>query len=104
MTTLTVCRSLGRVGSKYVAAIVLGAVLLTVHPARAQQGEHWVGTWATAGVGRPQNPPPGQTAPPSPTPFMHFDNQTLRQIVHTSIGGRRVRVVLSNAAKPSVKR
>jgi lysophospholipase L1-like esterase len=28
---------------------------------------------------------------------MHFDNQTLRQIVHTSIGGRRVRVVLSNA-------
>jgi lysophospholipase L1-like esterase len=28
---------------------------------------------------------------------MHFDNQTLRQIVHTSVGGRRVRVVLSNA-------
>ena len=27
---------------------------------------------------------------------MHFNNQTLRQIVHTSIGGRRVRVVLSN--------
>jgi lysophospholipase L1-like esterase len=29
--------------------------------------------------------------------FMHFNNQTLRQIVHTSIGGSRVRVVLSNA-------
>jgi lysophospholipase L1-like esterase len=28
---------------------------------------------------------------------MHFNNQTLRQIVHTSIGGSRVRVVLSNA-------
>jgi lysophospholipase L1-like esterase len=27
---------------------------------------------------------------------MHFNNQTLRQIVHTSIGGSRVRVVLSN--------
>jgi len=28
---------------------------------------------------------------------MHFTNQTLRQIVHASIGGSRVRVVLSNA-------
>src|SRR5713101_4068103 len=107
MTTLAVCRSLGRTGSKYVAAVTLGAVLLTVHPTRAQQGEHWVGTWAAAGVGRPQNPPPSavpsappsgqaqpaQTAPPSPAPFMQFDNQTLRQIVQTSIGGRRVRVV-----------
>jgi len=27
---------------------------------------------------------------------MHFTNQTLRQIVHTSIGGNRARVVLSN--------
>lgn len=111
MTTLAVSRSIGRVGSKCIAAIVLGAVLLTVQPARAQQGEHWVGTWAAASVGRPQNPAPpavplapppgqaqpGQTVPPAPTPFMHFDNQTLRQIVHTSIGGRRVRVVLSNA-------
>jgi lysophospholipase L1-like esterase len=32
-----------------------------------------------------------------PTGFMHFTNQTLRQIVHTSIGGSRARVVLSNA-------
>jgi len=111
MTTHPVCRSLGRDGWKYVAAVMLGAVLLTADPTRAQQGEHWVGTWAAAGVGRPQNPPPpavppappsgqaqpAQTAPPSPAPFMHFDNQTLRQIVHTSIGGRRVRVVLSNS-------
>jgi hypothetical protein len=33
----------------------------------------------------------------NPAPFLHFDNQTLRQFVHTSIGGRRVRVILSNA-------
>jgi lysophospholipase L1-like esterase len=110
-TLMAVGRSLGRVGSKYVLAVMLGAVLLAVHPTHAQQGEHWVGTWAAAGVGRPQNPPslamppapppgqaqPGQTIPPSPAPFMHFDNQTLRQIVHTSIGGRRARLVLSNA-------
>jgi len=85
---------------------------------KAQSGrsnEHWVGTWTTSDVGRPQTPPPpappapvtapvpGQSplSPPAPVPavpapFMHFTNQTLRQIVHTSIGGNRARVVLSN--------
>ena len=92
--------------------------------ALAQSGtaDRWVGTWATAEVGRPQNPipaagpplrpfmvntrcpapatppvapPPGQTF--APPPYIHFTNQTLRQIVHTSIGGSRARVVLSNA-------
>ena len=85
--------------------------------------ERWSGTWATALVGRPQNPPvpgpPGPApfmrnacpAPPAPStpapappagttfgpaPFLHFTNQTLRQIVRTSVGGSRLRVVLSN--------
>jgi lysophospholipase L1-like esterase len=40
-------------------------------------------------------PAPGQTF--GPQPFVHFTNQTLRQIVHVSAGGSRVRVVLSNA-------
>ena len=40
-------------------------------------------------------PPAGQTF--APLPFAHFANQTLRQVIHTSIGGSRVRVVLSNA-------
>jgi len=94
--------------------VALAALLLGVHPGLAQQsgGEHWVGTWAAAVVGRPQDPPspvppavspPGQAAqvqapqPQQPAPFMHFNDQTLRQIVHTSIGGSRVRAVLSNA-------
>jgi lysophospholipase L1-like esterase len=50
----------------------------------------WVGTWAAspAGAGTPTQ----------------FDKQTLREIVHTSIGGSRVRVRLSNAfgAQPLV--
>ncbi len=89
------------------AATVLFAAFLLLQPAGAQQGEHWVGTWMVAHIGRPQNPPPppvplsppaqGQTAAPAPTPFVHFNNQTLRQIVRTSVGGRRVRVALSNA-------
>ncbi len=50
-------------------------------------------------VSAPPAPPvastPGQTF--APPPFIHFTNQTLRQIVRTSIGGSRARVVLSNA-------
>ena len=43
----------------------------------------------------PVTPPAGTTFAPSP--FTHFTNQTLRQIVRASVGGSRVRVVLSNA-------
>src|SRR5262245_37586447 len=90
--------------------LALCAALFVFQPVGAQQG-HWVGTWMVAHIGRPQTPPPaapaptpppaaGQAAAPAPAPppvFMHFNNQTLRQIVHTSIGGTRARVVLSNA-------
>jgi lysophospholipase L1-like esterase len=99
---------------KSVVAIALSVVALHVAVAAQSAGEHWVGTWATAEVGRPQTPPPAvpgpppfmpNQCPPNPAPanaapaargFVHFANQTLRQIVHTSIGGSRVRVVLSN--------
>jgi lysophospholipase L1-like esterase len=49
--------------------------------------EHWVGTWSTA-LHEPDTGVPGLANP-------GFNNQTLRQIVHTSIGGDRVRVRLS---------
>jgi lysophospholipase L1-like esterase len=45
-------------------------------------------------------PGPGRQGggpPPTPPAPLNFSNQTLRQIVHVSIGGDRVRVVLSNA-------
>jgi lysophospholipase L1-like esterase len=48
----------------------------------------WVGTWASA----PQLGEAGN-APPAPG----FDDSTLRQIVHVSIGGSRLRVRFSNA-------
>ena len=101
--------------------------------------DHWVGTWATAVVIRPQAPPAGQApapapplpasasgmpnacapaafgpgpggarggpggggaragGPPAPPAPLNFKNQTLREIVHVSLGGDRVRVTLSNA-------
>jgi lysophospholipase L1-like esterase len=79
--------------------LVLG-LLVSSTSAQAQggaQGEHWVGTWATAPVASPSQPPAppqgGPQAPQSP----RLQNQTLRQIVHVSLGGTRVRVVLTNA-------
>jgi lysophospholipase L1-like esterase len=106
------------------AAIVFAFVLVRAEPdVLAQRGsiDRWVGTWATAEVGRPQNPTPPAPAPRpfmpntrcpappapavsaapaqtfAPPPFIQFTNQTLRQIVRTSIGGAKMRVVLTNA-------
>jgi lysophospholipase L1-like esterase len=107
-----------------VAAAAAAVLFMADSAVRAQRADHWVGTWATAVVVRPQGPPaapataPGGSAcapaafgpapgrggpagggragftPPAP---LNFKNQTLRQIVHVSLGGDRVRVVLSNA-------
>jgi len=68
--------------------------------------EHWVTTWATAQslapvpplAARPPRSDAGQTRP-SPISQIPdtLNNQTVEMIVRTSIGGRRVRVQLSNA-------
>ena len=75
--------------ASFVAIIVaIGAAsLLAVAPALAGERDpaRWVATWATG----PAGPAPG--TPPQ------FDNQTVRYIVHTSVGGDRVRVKISNA-------
>jgi lysophospholipase L1-like esterase len=68
--------------------------------------EHWVATWATAQAIAPvaplgAPPPRPQAAPARPSPIGQIPetlkNQTVRMVVRTSIGGRRVRVQLSNA-------
>jgi lysophospholipase L1-like esterase len=62
----------------------LGAV-----PAPADEGRaavHWVGTWAAS----PQGGGPGQDRP-------SIADRTLRQIVHTTVGGDLVRIRLTNA-------
>ena len=109
------------------AAVLTGFLALAFGPAapgaRTQTSSgRWVGTWSTSLIGRPQVPPPplppapppfmanacpAPSAPPpvapppgqtyGPQPFTHFTNQTLRQIVHTSVGGSRARLVVSNA-------
>lgn len=83
------------------------------HPVHAQNsasGLHWVVTWAAAAqmprvAPPPRTPPaaaqtstgqpPAAPAPPRP-PSGSFNNQTVRMIARSSLGGNRVRVHLSN--------
>jgi len=70
--------------------------------------DHWVGTWATAQQLSPNVAPAGAKPPPQaastrlppspipPTPEA-LKNQTVRMVVRASLGGREVRVQLSNA-------
>jgi len=56
----------------------------------AAQQTHWTGTWATA-------PSPQVSPEQMRTRKLEFKDQTIREVVHTSIGGDTVRVRLSNA-------
>ena len=68
-------------------ALSCGLIGLLSMLAMAQNpaGKRWIGTWATA----PQPPMPGHV--------QSFRNQTLRLIVHTSAGGTKVRIKISNS-------
>jgi lysophospholipase L1-like esterase len=79
------------------AGALISVFVIAALSLQAQQpAEHWVGTWATAQVGRPQSPPPAPPGAAPAAPFVHFSDQTLRQVARISVGGPRVRVVLSN--------
>lgn len=82
--------------AKAARIIALAFVVLAVgRPLLGQGGqpaEHWIGTWFAASTARADVPP---TQAPAASP-LHFNNQTLRQIAHITVGGSRLRVVLSN--------
>ncbi|MCC7043949.1 MAG: hypothetical protein IT183_08805, partial [Acidobacteria bacterium] len=110
--------------SAVVVLLLRGAVPIAGQQS-ATVGQHWVATWATAqtlaragGAGRGAAPPAGRgqgapttaAAPQSPAggpfPGRRFpvpptlagvSNQTIRMVVRTSIGGRRLRVRFTNA-------
>lgn len=79
----------------------LFAAALTVAAAAGAQG-NWVVTWATAeAMARVGAPPPTTTAATtqsaaSPRPGSRFHDETVRMMVRTSIGGRRLRIRLEN--------
>jgi lysophospholipase L1-like esterase len=96
---------------KYVALTAILLVgLVSNSPSRdnKKSGGRWISTWATAqqlapatfpGAGRSA---PQQSAGERGNPSIMFsapsslEDQTVRMIVHTSLGGRRIRVNLSN--------
>jgi len=70
----------------------LVVLALLMAPIFALAQEHWVATWAAS----PQAMRALPGAPPANAPPANFDNQTIRMIVRTSLGGRRLRVQFSN--------
>ena len=69
-----------------------GAAFLNGQPANK---EHWVATWTTAQLLARDQPPPAPR--PQASGARGYNNQTVRMIVRTSIGGRRLRVKLASA-------
>jgi lysophospholipase L1-like esterase len=71
-----------------IAGVALATALAFSAPGAMAQdwtAERWVGTWGA-----------GPGGPPLPANTQTFTDQTLRLIVHSSIGGNRVRIRISN--------
>ncbi len=93
-----------------IVAVVMALMGASFVP-QARAEDHWVATWAASPQSarfvfprmRPATPPPGAQPNGNPPPAPIFpapptiNNQTVRMIVHTSIGGHRVCVQFSNA-------
>ena len=79
-----------RIPSGSLASLSLLALAACATPSSARRSTaqpHWVGTWATSQqIVEPANMPPAPG----------LSSSTLRQVVHVSLGGRRVRVRFSN--------
>lgn len=70
-------------------ALVLLATLAAPLPAAAKpKPPKWVGTWAAS--------PCAPSFPTATPPPIRFSNQTLRERVHTTIGGEEIRLTLTN--------
>src|SRR5947207_3275580 len=91
------------------------ATLLAADVAFSQSGQqHWVATWAASPIATaipaaapvnaapatpvvaPGAPAAAAAKPAGPPPFRSANNQTIRMVVNTSIGGPSVRVELAN--------
>ncbi|HSU19459.1 MAG TPA: SGNH/GDSL hydrolase family protein [Acidobacteriaceae bacterium] len=76
---MAICRSI------LLSVLALTASTTASLIASAESHDHWVGTWSTSPV----------SASNSNSRFS--DDTTLREIVHVSLGGNSIRIVLSNA-------
>jgi lysophospholipase L1-like esterase len=93
---------------RWIPVLVLAQLgYLGLIQAQPKGQQRWVATWATAQTlvrpaparppATPAAAPVGPTTTPQTVGARGFNNQTVRMMVRTSIGGRRLRVRLSNA-------
>ena len=69
----------------FFALLILSLLCLNAKPALAASPDHWVGTWAAAPL-----------AEPNTSDAFGSADTTLREIVHISLGGPSVRIIVSN--------
>jgi lysophospholipase L1-like esterase len=74
-------------------AVALITLFSTALAAAQERREHWVATWSTSNV-TANNPVARAMFANTPT---SFETQTLRQIIHTAVGGSAIRIRLTNA-------
>ena len=84
--------------STAILALIGALALPALASAQADEGR-WIGTWSTGplALDPPASPAEGEAA--AALPFgapVRLANQTLRQVVRTSIGGSEVRITISN--------
>ncbi len=85
-------RLLAGIGATALAVSCTIAAPVATETQDGRDDARWVGTWATGPVSLPV--PDRSAAQDDPPP--RINNQTVRQVVHTSIGGSRVRVLFTN--------
>jgi len=106
MTTDKRWRVIPRILPKFLGAtaVCVAVVLASCSPAVESEplvqtdatSEHWVGSWAAAQVARPLASEAGEGTPTGYSD-VNIADQTLRQIANISLGGERIRLVLTNA-------
>lgn len=75
---------------RFMMAVLALACTAAAAGSTAAPAEHWVVSWGAS-------PSPAHDAAKARAEGLEFHNQTLREIVHLSIGGSRVRVRFSNS-------
>src|SRR5436190_12883664 len=120
MIYMSVANRISVGGDMRVRNMIVAFIAITALVQVASAEDHWVTTWVASPQQGRGGPPPAaaqargaQGAPPAaapgggqrggpggpggtPAPTV-FNDQTVRMIVHTTLGGRRARVTLSNA-------
>lgn len=76
---------------RFLAVVAIGGLAVAGVHAAPRDHPHWLATWTAS----PEARWDGDFALPLNLPF-HLWDQTVRQVVHISLGGKQARIVLSN--------